>query len=259
MVCRSWNRRSRSHLFKSLDFSRSSSRDCLPPFLDLLSSPHETVAPHVREISLVFPTRYHSITTPLFIRLASLHALESISLGEYSIRESGLHQVAEITAWFGSLVNLKCMVLFGSTFDSFSQLCAMICACRGLESLYMYNLKSTAAYRNLQSHPSPPEPQTPYFAQPDSLPCPPLQILKWNRIGSPFEKQFIEWLGAVASTLPLRSLRIEAHVVISHQALLGRLLRALGPILKELSIQRSPGFRNHGEKLILSGMLHSTY
>ncbi|KZP08867.1 hypothetical protein FIBSPDRAFT_938755 [Athelia psychrophila] len=46
MVCRGWIPRSRMNQFESLNFAKHSSYKRLSPFLDLLSSPHATIAPH---------------------------------------------------------------------------------------------------------------------------------------------------------------------------------------------------------------------
>ncbi|KZP07486.1 hypothetical protein FIBSPDRAFT_902013 [Athelia psychrophila] len=143
MVCRSWARHSRSRHFKSLDFSVYAPGIGLSRFLDLISSPHATIAPHVRRISFIFSGGKYSMTRPLLMRLASLRALESISLRDYR------------------------MVM------------------------------------GLLQYPSPLDPQTLFYAQPESL-------------------------------------SIGLGVVIRNQAVLGRLLRTLGPTLEELSIQGFP-------------------
>ncbi|KZP04171.1 hypothetical protein FIBSPDRAFT_424738 [Athelia psychrophila] len=140
MVSRSWARRSRSRQFNSLHFTTRSSCNRLSPFLDLISSPHTTIAQHVLRIILVFgDAGGDSIPTPVFMRIACLHALESITLTRYDSIANDLPRVEEIAAWLGLFTNLRRMELSHFYLDSFNQLRDMVCACRGLESLSFYH------------------------------------------------------------------------------------------------------------------------
>lgn len=85
-------------------------------------------------------------------------------------------------------------------------------------------------------------------------------MLKSTTIDFSFGQHLFEWVGVPASSLRLRSLSIGLGVVVRNQAVLGRLLRTLGPTLEELSIQGFPIWPDtEGENIMLSGALHSTY
>ncbi|KZP21411.1 hypothetical protein FIBSPDRAFT_1044164 [Athelia psychrophila] len=234
-VCRvrSAQHRSQRPQFKSLDFSTLATRSRLSPFLDLISSPHETIALHVHKIALRFYGGTHALATPILMRIASLRALESISLRAYSVTMSGSPPVDGIAAWLGSFANLRRMKLAVFALDSFSQLRDIVGACRRLEDLAIS--ATYCANGDSMQHLSPPEPQTLCCKQPLSPLFPSLQVL--STINCSFNEQLFECLGGSASSLPLRSLSIGLEAVFRLQDPLGRLLRALGPTLKELHIR----------------------
>ncbi|KZP02912.1 hypothetical protein FIBSPDRAFT_905427 [Athelia psychrophila] len=76
-VCKDWLYRSRSIQFKSLDFTPRHTWNRLSLLMDLLSSPHATIAPHVRQI--VVPLHGNDWLIP-FARIGQLHALRSVIL-----------------------------------------------------------------------------------------------------------------------------------------------------------------------------------
>lgn len=82
--------------------------------------------------------------------------------------------MAEIAAWLGSLTNLRHVELSRFFLDSFSQLRNIVCACRGLESLRICEVARVATdheqVMGLLQYPSPLEPQTLFYAQPEWVP-----------------------------------------------------------------------------------------
>lgn len=116
-----------------MNFTTRSSRTRLSSFLDLLSSPHATIAPHVRQIILDLSKERFSIPKSVFVRIGALYALQSITLIEYT---PGDHpRVEDIVTVLGSLVKLKHLELNYCSLESFIQLRDIVCACRGLERL----------------------------------------------------------------------------------------------------------------------------
>lgn len=225
MVCRDWVPRSRSHQFKSLDFTKRPLRNGLLPFLDLLTSPHTTIGPRVRHITLEFYVELKEIPKSVFMRISALSALQSIALRGITYYDPT--QADDITTVLvtvlGSLIKLSRLELTDIMFQSFIQLRAIVGACRELESLSLYSIRSQRG------------PQTLRYAYPESSPCPSLQVLRM--IDCRFEKQVLEWVGA-CTPLRLRSLSIGFDTVVHRGTVLGCFLRALGSNLEELSIQR---------------------
>lgn len=241
MVCQSWARRSRSRQFKLLDFSSDGQHTVLSRFLDLISSPHTTIAPHVHHVTLVFAGGEHSIPAPMFMHITYLRALRSIYLGGYR----GLPQVGDITAWLGSFANLTHMKLYDWELDSFSPLCDLVGACRRLESLHIYDvIPRTGPY---------------YWEQTTLLPPQSLQVLDVKTTDFLFEWRLFDWLRVFALPLQIRSLSIGWDEVVRNHARFGRLVRALGPTLEELSVRSSYNLCDDGEMLHLSGILHLAY
>ncbi|KZP08863.1 hypothetical protein FIBSPDRAFT_251780 [Athelia psychrophila] len=165
MVCRGWIPRSRMNQFESLNFAKHSSYKRLSPFLDLLSSPHATIAPHVRRIVLNFGHEKTLIPKSVFMRIDALFALQSITLSQYT---PGDHpRVEDIVSSLGLLAELIHLELYYCMLESFSQLRAIVCACRRLRKLCIHGL-----------HPPPTPPQIALYVPLESFLCPPLQVLK---------------------------------------------------------------------------------
>ncbi|KZP04051.1 hypothetical protein FIBSPDRAFT_904556 [Athelia psychrophila] len=160
------------------------------------------------------------------MRITSLRALESIFLDGCFSTSSDSPRAGEITAWLGSFANLKRIEVSQFIFDSFSQLRDMVCACPGLKLLRICRCRSRARGPLLEHH-SLPEPQIP--------PCPPLRALR--TVNCEFDDELFKWVAMGASSSPLKSICIGFDTVVRHQASLGRLLRALGPTLEQLSIK----------------------
>lgn len=202
-----------------MNFTTRSSRTRLSSFLDLLSSPHATIAPHVRQIILDLSKERFSIPKSVFVRIGALYALQSITLIEYT---PGDHpRVDDIVTVLGSLVKLKHLELNYCSLESFIQLRDIVCACRGLEWLCILRL-----------HPAPTAPQTPLYV-PLSEPflCPPgLRVLKVGNCI--FGEQLFNWLASCVPSLILSSMWIDSSTV----RLCGHFTRALGSKLEHLSI-----------------------
>ncbi|KZP09823.1 hypothetical protein FIBSPDRAFT_229153 [Athelia psychrophila] len=214
MVCRDWVPRSGMNQFESLNFARHSSNKRLSSFLDLLSSPHATITPHVRQIILNFGQGKTLIPKSAFMRIGALFALQAMTVNEYTPDDHP--GVEDIVTILGSLVELIHLELHYCSLKSFSQLRAMICACRRLKRLCIRGL-----------HPSLTPPQTPVYMP---LECPPLRVLKLSQCV--FAEQLLSWLESCVLPLPLSSLWVDSATFL----LCGRLTRALGSKLEHLSI-----------------------
>ncbi|KZP27071.1 hypothetical protein FIBSPDRAFT_948724 [Athelia psychrophila] len=163
------------------------------------------------------------------MRITSLRALESISLDGSFSKSINSPRAEEITAWLGSFANLKRLELFQFLFDSFRPLRDVVCACPGLKHLFIHRCRLRARRPLLEQH-SLPEPRIP--------PCPPLQALR--TVNCEFDEELFKWVAVGASSSLLKSICIGFDTVEKHQASLGRLLRALGPTLEQLSIRYDP-------------------
>lgn len=178
------------------------------------------------------------------MRIGTLSALRSVTIRGYTSGDSP--RVEDIVTILGSLVKLTRLELYYFTLGSFIQLRDIVCACRGLERLYIFHLGTTYS--------SPAPPQIPLYVPLESFLLPPLRVLKMTH--SLFTEQLLAWLESCAPLLPLSSLWLDLGAVV----LCGRLLRAIGSKLEHLSLQFGDGDRyKHGGRSIMDGLAPQAY
>lgn len=213
-VCKDWLYRSRSIQFKSLDFTPRHTWNRLSLLMDLLSSPHATIAPHVRQI--VVPLHGNDWLIP-FARIGQLHALRSVIL--HSLDCISLIPAKEVVSVLGSLTELRSLRLAHFGISSYTQLQDVVVACPRLERLYLEDLYISLSVIQ------------PYVSTRPS-PCPPgLHLFSVSDI--PFDQAFFGW---VSRPSQLRSICISFAHVLYDGPELSILLRDQGSALRHLCI-----------------------
>lgn len=204
--------------------------------MDLLLSSHATIAPHVQQITLALDEGHALMPEAVFTRIGTLYALQSIIFKGLLFRSThDSLRMQNAVGILGSLTKLTSLELSNLKFDSFRRLRDVVAACRGLERLYMDTIVQNYA------HPDLPD------AEPTASPCPPLKLLKTYK--SQFNNDLFDWAGGAVSSLCLGTLCIAFTTVLEEQPALGRLLRALGPSLRELAIHSYTGIRHEQSEL----------
>lgn len=200
--------------------------------MDLASSSHATIVPHVKRISLILHegdevsdsriVRGCKIpyTTILLLGVKTFSSLRSIIiLGDRRTKVDG-EVIAEVLA---SLLHLKSLVLDDLTLDNFEVLCDIVGSCTGLESLYLTGINEIS------------EPAV--ISQGAPPPCPPLKI--FGAMNCAFTARLLAWIGESQARRP-ETVFMGGNDVYRHQGRFAKFLRNLGPALKELWIEQNP-------------------
>ncbi|KAJ7607121.1 hypothetical protein DFH06DRAFT_1486606 [Mycena polygramma] len=217
LVCESWLKSSRYHLFGSVFLLKSNWRG----FLQLINSPLATFIPSIHTLSI---SGASSDTTPylndIVPQLPDLPGLKSLRLYFLSwphVRKATLdclaHLVLNVTELILQRVDFRCPRDLVTVLSSFPR------------------LQKVAVVLDFLSHHEPfgmPTTQSPDV--PRNLQCVDLQGLHRDPAG-----QVITWLNAAVFVPPIRVLRLGC--LTRNMAPLGKLLCVVGPDLRELELE----------------------
>jgi hypothetical protein len=217
LVSKSWLPRSRYFLFMGV-FLCNLPLDRAMAFLDLLDSPHSTISPYVRTLTL--EEAQSTWLNAVLPRCTALHSVEALNItnGCFHLQRPPTEDVA---SFFASLRKLRMLSLTRCTFATYAQLHEALHSIPSLEYLllsdnFVMNHSETDAVST----------------------APPPFALKYLSI-SPIDGKggMIEWLALSGQEIPKISL---GSIESKDSGAIAHFLLALGPFLKSLVLEFTP-------------------
>lgn len=260
-VCKDWVPHSRSLLFQTLNFYPKFGS--LTSLLNLISSPHGTIQPHIKRIALPFFEKLASSTPscsseegtssssseedvlsnpsegdgphedgapgdqrpiPMHIFLRVSNLSALQSITLFGIFRTHVPEDAIITVLAG-LTQLRSLEIANLNFRSFPGLRDIVASCIGLQRLYINGIRCT-------ERPG----QSPTWSHQQQPPCPPLQLL--SIVDCTPTPSLLDWVLKDAQACQLRAIFMDGNEAHRHQAKFGALLWNLGSGLQKLCIEQ---------------------